>query len=201
MAVERHCSEEEGLAHTAIAQAQAALKERRTDIPPDFVAQLFGQAVPEDVVRYAADLAALAERAFDFLAKRTLGSPKVFCDTLALQGSRQTITVVEVVNDDMPFLLDSVMGELAARKLAVRLVAHPVLRVKRHGGALVGLGDDGVRESFIHIHLDAIEDAAARADLQRGLEAVLGEVRLAVQDRSEERRVGKEGRYRWAPYH
>ena len=41
------------------------------------------------------------------------------------------MTVIEIVNDDMPFLVDSVMGELAERRLEVRLVAHPVLGVAR----------------------------------------------------------------------
>jgi glutamate dehydrogenase len=186
MAIELPGSEEEGLARTAIAQAQAALKERRGDIPPAFVARIFGQVVPEDVVRCAAaDLATLAGRAFDLLAERPAGAPKISCDTLELKDSRRTVTVVEIVNDDMPFLVDSVMGELADRKLAVRLVAHPVLGVQRQDGKLVALGAaeaaGSTRESFIHIHVDPIGDAK-RAELVQGLNAVLGEVRLAVQD-------------------
>src|SRR4051812_44007707 len=190
MAVELPGSEEEGLARTAIAQAQAALKERRGDIPPAFVAQLFGQVVPEDVVRYAAtDLATLAERAFDLLAERPAGSPKISCDTLELKDSRRTVTVVQIVNDDMPFLVDSVMGELADRKLAVWMVAHRVLGVQgkdgKLAGKLVALGTPeaagNARESFIHIHVDPIADGN-RADLVDGLNAVLSEVRLAVQD-------------------
>src|SRR4051794_26818024 len=177
MAVELPGTEEEGLARTAIAQAQAALKDRRSDIPPAFVAQLFGQVVPEDVVRYAAaDLATLAERAFDLLAARPAGSPKISCDTLELKDSRRTVTVVQIVNDDMPFLVDSVMGELADRKLAVRLVAHPVLGVQRRDGKedgkLVTLGAPeaagSARESFIHIHIDPIADGT-RAELVGGL--------------------------------
>ena len=65
MAVELPGSDEDAAARKAIAQAAAALHERRGDVPPDFVAQLFGRAVPEDVVRYAAaDLATLAEREY-----------------------------------------------------------------------------------------------------------------------------------------
>ena len=86
----------------------------------------------------------------------------------------------------MPFLFDSVIGELSDRKLAVRLVAHPVFGVTRQGAKLIALGAPDAagskRESFIHIHIDPIEEAAARADLVRGLQAVLEEVRLAVQD-------------------
>ncbi len=187
MAVELPGSEEEGAARAAIAQAGAALSERRIDIPPTFTAQLFAHAVPEDVVHYAAaDLAALSERAWDFLVERLPGAPKISCDTLTLDASRKSITVIEIANDDMPFLVDSVMGELAERRLAVRLVAHPIFGVQRTDGKLAALGAadaaDSARESFIHIHVDPIEDEIARADLARALQGVLGEVRLAVQD-------------------
>ena len=46
------------------------------------------------------------------------------------------MTVVEIVNDDMPFLVDSVMGEIAERKPEIRLVAHPVFGVRRTGTKL-----------------------------------------------------------------
>ena len=94
--------------------------------------------------------------------------------------------MIEIADDDMPFLLDSVMGELADRKLAVRLVAHPVFGVQRQGAKLVALGAadaaGSARESFIHVHIDPIEEEPARADIVRALQAVLADVRLAVQD-------------------
>ena len=56
----------------------------------------------------------------------------------------------------------------------------------RDGSKLVALERarrrQGKRESFIHIHLAPIGDDAARDELVRALEDVLGEVRLAVQD-------------------
>ena len=40
-----------------------------------------------------------------------------------------SISVIEIVNDDMPFLVNSVMAELTERGLATRLVVHPILAV------------------------------------------------------------------------
>ena len=88
----------------------------------------------EDLLSYAAsDIAALAEHAFDFLRERQPGTAKIRCETVPLKefGERKSVTVIEIVNDDMPFLVDSVMGELAERGLNVRLVAHPVFGVQR----------------------------------------------------------------------
>ncbi len=189
MAVELAGSKEDAAARAAIDEAGATLTARRSDIPADFVAQLFGRSVPEDLVRYSAgDLATLAGRAFDFLVERPPGAPKVRCATVPLQGSagRKSVSVVEIVNSDMPFLVDSVMGELADGHLDVRLVAHPVLVLRREGARLVGLGATGApgstRESFIHIHLDEIEDELICEKIVNALKGVLGEVQLAVQD-------------------
>jgi glutamate dehydrogenase len=189
MAVELSGSDDEAAARLVIEQAGAALCARRKEIPATFVAQLFAHAVPEDVVTYAAaDLAYLAERAYDFLAERPSGAAKIRCDTLQLRASHpsKSTSVIEIANDDMPFLLDSVMGELAERRLDVRLVVHPVFGVRRQQGKLVAIGAtsdaDTMSESFIHIHIDAIESDAACAEIVEVLRRILADVRLAVQD-------------------
>jgi len=179
-------TEEESAARGVIEQANAALSCRRRDIPQTFVAQLYGRSVPEDVMRYGAeDIAALAERAYDFIAVRVPGALKIRCETvpLAASGGRKAISVIEIVNDDMPFLVDSVMAEIAERRFDVRLVAHPIFDVQRDGSKLVALGAPDAqknRESFIHIHLVPIADDATCKELVRALQTVLGEVRVAV---------------------
>src|ERR1035437_8688083 len=126
MAVEFPASEHESAVRAVIEQAAAALAARRNDIPASFVAQLYARAVADDVLCYAAaDLAELAARAFNFLKDRPLGAPKIRCEPVALKesGERKSVSVIEIVNDDMPFLVASVMGELAERRLNVQLVA------------------------------------------------------------------------------
>ncbi len=98
-------------------------------------------------------------------------------------------TVVEILNDDMPFLVDSVVAELQVRGLAVRLLLHPILKTERdkagHLQSLLGAGDqnwnDGHQESYIAVHLDPLGEAAQR-DLAKALSAILGDVRVAVAD-------------------
>jgi len=189
MAGESSVTEHEHAARTVIEGAGAALAARRKDIPPSFLAQLYARAVAEDVLCYgAADLALLAERAFDFLRERWPGAPKIRCENVALQesGERKTVTVIDIVNDDMPFLFDSVMGEVSERRLNVQLVTHPVFGVRRDGAKLTALGAADAagtaRESFIHIQLEPVAEEAARAAIMRALGGVLGEVRFAVQD-------------------
>ncbi len=95
-------------------------------------------------------------------------------------------TVVDVVTDDVPFLVDSVVAELTRQGRSVLLLLHPQLRVRRDGdGRLlaVGLARDAlgaVPESWVHLELDGPDEHPEQlaVDLQR----VLGDVRAAVED-------------------
>jgi glutamate dehydrogenase len=169
-----------------VGAAAALLAKRKTSVPADFVAKLFGLAVPEDLVRYSAEeLAAIAERSWLFLAERHPGLAKIrFEPAPAPRG----VSVLEILNDDMPFLVDSVVAELNQRGLDIRLFVHPVFAVERDkAGALLRLADDpaaggGRRESLIHIHAEGVDDAAQRSEIVRALEVILADVRAAVRD-------------------
>src|SRR5262245_22349545 len=185
-------SEEERVAALVIATAATLLESQESGVPKTFVEALFSHAVPEDVVRYdAREIAALAQSAWGFFAERKRGEPKIRFDppaTAAGDHLRQ-ITVLEIVNDDMPFLVDSVLDELAERGVDIQLVAHPVVSVTRNrAGRLSGFGDppsgrNGTpRESVIHIHVARIDEEARRAEIMQAIAQVLDEVRVCVQD-------------------
>ena len=168
-----------------IGAAAAVLAGRNRDIPLDFVAELFGHAVPEDFARYRPEeLAGIAEQSWALLQERKPGAPKIRFEPAA---AKPGVAVLEIINDDMPFLVDSIVGEISERGLDIRLLVHPVFTVERSEtgklnafhGAHKG---NGRRESFIHIHVDDDGDAAARADLVRTLADILAEVRVCVQD-------------------
>ncbi|MGB7886995.1 MAG: NAD-glutamate dehydrogenase [Xanthobacteraceae bacterium] len=168
-----------------IGAAAAVLARRKRDIPDDFVAKLFGLAVPQDLERYTADeLADLAERAWSLLQERKAGTAKIRFEPVA--GKRGT-AVLEIVNDDMPFLVDSVISELNQCGLDISLFVHPVFIVERDlAGRLVNFKGarnvGGHRESLIHIHVDGADDAEQRAALVRELEGILADVRVSVLD-------------------
>ncbi|MBY0532371.1 MAG: NAD-glutamate dehydrogenase [Xanthobacteraceae bacterium] len=161
-------------------------------LPPDFVTALFGAASPEDLEPYSAqDLAALALQSYAHLAARAQGKADIRIYNpapVSKDGGLGSITVVEIENDDMPFLLDSIAGELGEQGLSVRLAAHPIFTVDRDdSGKLVewrGLAKDGKkkrRESFIHIHADRI-DESRHAKIADALRGTLEDVRVCVAD-------------------
>ena len=170
---------------TLIDAAATVLAGRRRDIPPGFLADLYGHAVPDDLEHYRPEeLAGIAKQSWSFLLERKPGAPKVaFAPAHATPG----VKLLEIINDDMPFLVDSVLGELNERGLDIRLLVHPVFTVERNeAGNLIAYRGvrkgEGRRESFIHIHVGGMEDAAQRADIVHVLEDILADVRVAVQD-------------------
>src|SRR5690606_35443982 len=123
-----------------------------------------------------------------FIARRTAGSVvRVFNPRLDEHGWESAHTVIEIVGDDMPFLVDSVTMEINRQGLTLHLIIHPVLRVVRDdGGQLLRLaesGDDEARrESVMHLEVDRRTDPADIKALREGLEHVLADVRAAVTD-------------------
>src|SRR5215471_5030021 len=163
----------------APARAKAA-PEKRAAVER-FVNAYFQQVAPEDLMeRRADDLYGAALSHWTFARKREPGKPKlrVLNPTVEEHGWQSTHTVVEIVNDDMPFLVDSVTMEVNRHGLTLHLIVHPILAVKRGAdGALSGLAPDNAkdarRESFIHVELDRISETARMDELAADITRVL----------------------------
>ena len=96
------------------------------------------------------------------------------------EGRRQMR--LALVNDDMPFLVDSVAATLANHGLVIDRLLHPVTAIERDGGGrLATMSGDGPCESVIYMETDRAE-AAVRQALQDELETTLADVRAAVGD-------------------
>jgi glutamate dehydrogenase len=188
MAVTPRTASEQKDAASLIAAAEKLVA--KNGPPKEFVGGLFARAVPEDLIRYEPrEIATLADAAWAFLAERTPGAPKVRVATPGTAAGERLkqISVLEIVNDDMPFLLDSVMGELAERGIEIRLVVHPIVSVARdETGRLTSFGTSpatgALRESFIHIHIERIDDAARHDALVQAIEQTLADVLVCVHD-------------------
>jgi glutamate dehydrogenase len=131
----------------------------------------------------ALSLLAFARRRLPAVAK-----VRVFNPNEAEHGFESRHSVVQIVNDDMPFLVDSIANELGRRELGVHLLAHPVMVVRRDvDGDLLQIEPDGSRqggqaESMMHIEIDRQAEPAQLDALAASLGRVLVEVRLAVGD-------------------
>ncbi len=163
----------------------------RSPVPLDAFVRAYYRGVDEDDLRARAP-AALAAAAADHLRfgwTRRTGRPlvRVFNPTEAEHGWTSAHTVVEVVTDDMPFLVDSLAMVLNECGLALHMMAHPVLHaVRDRSGRLQQCASEAAKgtraESWQHIEVDRTVDAARLAQVSERILAVLADVELAVRD-------------------
>ncbi len=149
---------------------------------------LTDNALPGELEGFgAADRTAAAQFVARTAASRAPGTPGIALETGLGEDSRSMR--LAVVNDDMPFLVDSISATIAAHDIAIRRMIHPVVPVARAGdGTLTGIGDGERKESMIYIEMERA-DARDRSGLVRDLERNLAHVRAAVTDWSELRRA------------
>jgi len=120
---------------------------------------------------------------------------RVYNPVLDEHGWHSDHTIIEIVNDDMPFLVDSVTMEVNRCGLTLHSAIHPVYRVWRDAqGAIARIEPGGAisadeaaiqgshLESFIHFEIDRCSEAAKLAELRTNIARVLGDVRAAVED-------------------
>jgi glutamate dehydrogenase len=155
-----------------------------------FIRRYYFNVAPDDMVGAEADdLFGAALSLWSFGAARAAKTPKIraYNPRLEENGWRSIHTVIEVVNDDMPFLVDSVTAELNRMDLTVHLVVHPVAHVKRDGQGrmtkLAAKGDaDAIAESYIHAEISEQSSPEALDGIRDALGRVLSDARAAVED-------------------
>ena len=153
-----------GKAGRAEAQAFAAAFYRRMD-------------AEEFASRSAAGWAELAADMLEFARNRKRGKASV----RLFNPADSAHTVLQIVNDDMPFLVDSVTMALAEAGIGVHVLGHPVIRLQRDkAGKLLAVGE-GEPESLMHLEIDR-QPHAAIAPLKARITQVLGDVRAIVSD-------------------
>ncbi|WP_106638556.1 NAD-glutamate dehydrogenase [Allosphingosinicella vermicomposti] len=166
--------------------AKGAEKAADPSILSALKAALVDGALPGEVTGFDAEA---AEEAARFVAASALyretGVAAVTLESLGGEVGRRRMRLA-IVNDDMPFLVDSVAAAIAARGLIVHRLLHPVVCVERGAdGGLTSVEpfceDKGRRESIMYLEMDRI-DARGRRELVADIERVLDDVRAAVAD-------------------
>ena len=168
------------------------LPEESADSYAEFVRQYYHWVPAQDLRdRNPLDLCGAVVAHWRAAKHREPGEAKVnvYNPDIERDGWHSPYTVVEIVSDDMPFIVDSVTMELSRQGYAIELIVHPVMRVVRDGdGELVevlepgGRADGLVVESVIHAEVARQADSERLAVLRAGVELVLEEVKAAVDD-------------------
>ena len=192
-----HRRAEEAAARLAAAATTAAsVVDAPSDLPA-LVADYWYLSSPDDVLDRSTDeLIGAAASQRELASHRPPGVDLVraYVPTVEHGGYASTRTVIEVVTDDMPFLVDSVSAELARQGRGILLVVHPIVAVRRDAdGTLLEIitvdprdrsevPADALIESWMHFEVVRTNDASVLAAIEEGIAVVLRDVEATVAD-------------------
>ncbi|GAA3489171.1 MULTISPECIES: NAD-glutamate dehydrogenase [Streptomyces] len=160
-----------------------------------YLQRYYLHTAPEDLGdRDPVDVFGAALSHYRLAANRPQGTANVRVHTPTVEENGWTCShsVVEVVTDDMPFLVDSVTNELSRQGRGIHVVIHPQVLVRRDvTGKLIEvlakqitgeLPHDAIVESWIHVEMDRETDRGDLKQITADLLRVLSDVREAVED-------------------
>jgi glutamate dehydrogenase len=169
---------------TLLARAVVAWRSQpRVRDVPGFLTSYYRHVATEDLTAAGPDrMAAVAAAHVEAGANRPQGRAVVTArdaGPAALDGAG---TVLDIVTDDMPYLVDSVTMELNRHGADMHLMVHPVLNVRRNVTGELDGGDTELTESWIHVEIGRPGDRVSRDELAADLRRVLDDVRVAMED-------------------
>ncbi|MFC7310495.1 NAD-glutamate dehydrogenase [Streptomyces monticola] len=159
-----------------------------------YLQRYYLHTAPEDLAdRDPVDVFGAAFSHYRLAETRPQGTANVRVHTPTVEENGWTCShsVVEVVTDDMPFLVDSVTNELSRQGRGIHVVIHPQVVVRRDlTGKLMEVlpagaptdAHDTLTESWIHVEIDRETDRADLKQITNDLLRILSDVREAVED-------------------
>ena len=167
-----------------LATVQAKSPASEQVLARDFARAYLARLPEEELsLRPAAYWAGIALGALELARQRPSGQAliRVF-NASAGDAIDSAHTVVQIDNDDMPFLVDSVSMLMAQHGIAMHGIVHPVFPLRRDAsGQLLAIGD-GAAESFMHLEIDRQPDEQAMGQLRDEIARALDDVRASVAD-------------------
>ncbi|QKX01774.1 NAD-glutamate dehydrogenase [Wolbachia endosymbiont of Cruorifilaria tuberocauda] len=140
----------------------------------------------------------IARDAYNFLFKKERGKSKLKVSNVSdIPGIKGNFNVVKIMNDDMPFLVDSIVATIRSHNLTIYYYSNSIINIKRKNDLIDGIygleEDNAVKESVIYVIIKGISDNfvnTLRESLQKTLKAVncvVRDWRLMLQELDEVR--------------
>ncbi|MGW2088721.1 NAD-glutamate dehydrogenase [Streptomyces sp. NPDC001880] len=199
-----------GTSRVRVAAAGAEQERSGQELLLSYLQRYYLHTAPEDITgRDPVDVFGAASSHYRLAETRPQGTANVRVHTPTVEENGWTCshTVVEVVTDDMPFLVDSVTNELSRQGRGIHVVIHPQVVVRRdvtgklievltEGNGITAdrkgaagaeskkneLPHDALVESWIHVEIDRETDRADLQQIAADLLRVLSDVRETVED-------------------
>ena len=170
------------------AQANRLLKKIDETLPKKaskdlraFAKQFYAKTPVADLENLAPKNAVeIVQEAYQVMAQRKKGQIKTDITTDKATGR----TILTLLNDDMPFLVDSITSALSRYSISPLSVIHPILTVARDAkGKYKAMGKEGdAKESYIRIEIHALPESLTPKALLKELQESLDVIRKVVAD-------------------
>jgi len=174
------------------AEARRRVPSNQAESAEHFIRRYFAHVAADDMIYTSFDtLLGGALSLWELGAQRKPGEAKVrlFNPKQDKDGWATEHTVLEIINDDMPFLVDSVSAEIHRRERKIHLLLHPILRARRDASGnryevtdTLTAPTDSIVESYMHLEIDQETEPHEIDAIRESIEHILHEVRLAVTD-------------------
>ena len=118
-----------------VERVRSRLEPDRAEIATTFIRSFYANVPPDDIRHTVPDnLYGAALAIMGLASSRESGKPKirVYNPHLEEHGWKASHSVIEIINDDMPFLVDSVTAALQENNFIVHIVIHPIVHVRRN---------------------------------------------------------------------
>jgi len=179
-------------------EVQPSVDQAASASPPDatLIRAYFRRVPAEDQPRRSEDITALVAAHRDLAGRRMPGEILIasYNPQPGDDGWGGAATVIDIVNDDMPYLVDSVVTVLSLADVTVHRVIHPILAVRRDSAGNLrdvvgefasdehGDGDRVSAESWMHLLVDRLADEDRVNTILGRIQHALAAIRTVVTD-------------------
>ncbi|MBX7146495.1 MAG: NAD-glutamate dehydrogenase [Alphaproteobacteria bacterium] len=162
-----------------------------------FIRSFYSNIAADDILEERAETLFMAALSlWEFGEQRSTHKPKIraYSPNYEKDGWDAPYSVIEIVNDDMPFLVDSVTAALNRESININLVIHPVVSLYRDNNIRKIKGNNTIVESYMQIRISEQNLPEKLKAIETLLEKILWDVRRAVEDWQNMRHKNKECR-------
>lgn len=178
------------MTHPLITEAQKVLPKKSPAELKAFMEHLFDGVPADDIAQFdAATMARTAESHWKLGRERKAGQPAIkICNAPGTNGKTGIgRTVIDIVQDDMAFLIDSVVAEIVRHNHLIRMLIHPTLHVTRGKDGKIKIistkrSGSSIPQSHIHIQLRGALSEAQAEEMEMGLRKIMADVDIATRD-------------------
>ena len=174
------------------AELKARVPEKLKSVAQTFAQVYYANVSLDDLTETSLEsLVASVYGMWSFSLERASGQTKirVYTEKREVKGTLVPQTIVEIVNDNMPFLVDSVTGAINSLGYSIHLVIHPVMQVERDKAHDLKTifqptpeGAKGNYESFIHCEILESSSPEKLKILEDEVTRALNDVKISVED-------------------